>query len=87
MKAKYKIVYVDEGVIALVEGAGELSITEDVHAVIADLQTQILVREQRIVYQDTAGIWDEIVLNEWGDFDNFNILYERHLGQVLAKLR
>ena len=86
MRAKYKIVYMNEGVIALVDCAGERTITEDIHSVIFDLQVRIDIGERRIVYRDSAGIWDEIVLNQHGDFAEVNMLAERHLGQVLARM-
>ena len=39
-----------------------------------------------MIYRDTRGIWDELLVNRTGRFAGFSSINERDLAAALAKL-
>jgi hypothetical protein len=64
--ATYRLILWSPNVVAIVDASTELSapvrsVTNAAEAVVADLWDRGLLAEQRLVYRDTEGRWDEIV--------------------------
>lgn len=74
-------------VVALVDANdGGLSITNGAEAVLADLKRRgISQPNDRVIYCDTEGQWDELCVDERG-FVGFRILGAEKLSDALARL-
>jgi len=73
MKSVYEIVAVQDGIVFLIdlEASNSMSVTNDAERVYADVRNKY--PNQRVVYRDTMGNWDEIVLeNEMANFIPYN---------------
>lgn len=65
-----------------------MSITNDVENVLYDLKAIIPdLKNKHIIYQDTAGIFDEIAVTSDCEFLGFNYLGETSLHQALRVLK
>jgi RPA family protein len=42
--------------------------------------------QYRVIYRDTRGIWDQILVDPTGHFAGFSSLNERELSAALARL-
>lgn len=73
-------------IIALVDKDEGRTVTNDADAVIACLATNYDLSKFRVIYRDTRGIWDEMVVRD-GRFADFRSINERELDKALAKVR
>jgi hypothetical protein len=88
-KNKLRAVYsraVHGDVIAIVDLCGGKSVTNDVENVIADLEAQFDLSKYRVIYRDTRGIWDQILVDRLGRFAGFSAINERDLAAALARM-
>jgi hypothetical protein len=86
LRAQYSRV-VHGSVIAIVDHCGGKSVTNDAENVIADLVRQGFdLSKYQVIYQDTRGIWDQILVDSTGRFAGFSSINERDLHSALAKL-
>lgn len=59
VRAKYRVCRIDPGVIWIEDTGREcLSVTNDAHAVVAELAAEY--GDRRIIYKDSMGAWDEL---------------------------
>lgn len=74
-------------VIAIVDHGGGKSVTNDAENVVADLIRQGFdLLEHRVIYKDTRGIWDQILVDRTGRFAGFSSIDERDLPAALARM-
>ena len=86
---KHRAVYsrtVHGNVIAIVDHAAGKSVTNDADNVIADLAANFDLSKYRVIYQDTRGIWDQMLVDPTGRFASFSSINERYLLSALARL-
>ena len=73
-------------VVALVDAGDGLTITNAAEAVIADLKRRgISQANDRVIYRDTEGLWDELCVAERG-FVGFRVLGAASLEAALARI-
>jgi len=73
-------------VIAIVDLCGGKSVTNDAENVIADLEAQFDLSKYRVIYRDTRGIWDQILVDPLRRFAGFSSINERDLAAALARM-
>jgi hypothetical protein len=74
-------------VIAIIDHDQGRSVTNDAENVIADLLAQGFdLSRYLVIYKDTRGIWDQILVDRTGRFAGFSSINERDLFTALAKL-
>jgi hypothetical protein len=73
-------------VIAVIDYDQGKSVTNDAENVIADLAASFDLSKYRVIYRDTRGIWDEMLVDRTGQFAGFSSINERDLPAALAKL-
>jgi hypothetical protein len=74
-------------VIAIVDHHQGKSVTNDAENVIADLARRGFdLARFRVIYRDTRGIWDQLLVDRTGHFAGFSNLNERDLSGALGKL-
>jgi hypothetical protein len=86
---KHRAVYshtVHGNVIAIIDHDAGKSVTNDADNVIADLAANFDLAKYRVIYQDTRGIWDELLVDRTGRFAGFSSINERDLPMALARL-
>ena len=86
---KYRAVYsytLHGNVIAIADHGAGKSVTNDADNVIADLAANFDLSKYRVIYQDTRGIWDEMLIDRTGRFAGFSSINERDLPTALARL-
>jgi hypothetical protein len=72
-------------IIAIVDEDEGRSVTNDADAVIACLATNFDLSKYRVIYRDTCGIWDEMIVRD-GRFADFCSINERDFDKALAKV-
>ena len=73
-------------VIAIVDYDHGRSVTNDAENVIADLDACFDLSKYQLIYRDTRGIWDQILVDRTGHFAGFSSINERDLSAALAKI-
>lgn len=74
-------------VIAIIDHRESRSVTNDAENVIEDLVRQGFdLMQYHLIYKDTRGIWDQILVDRTGHFAGFSSINERDLSSALAKL-
>jgi hypothetical protein len=74
-------------VIAIIDHDEGRSVTNDAENVIDDLTRQGFdLSKYRVIYRDTRGIWDQVLVDRTGRFAGFSTINERDLSAALAKL-
>ena len=89
LKNKLRAVYsraIHGNVIAIVDHDEGKSVTNDSENVIADLAADFDLSQYRVIYRDTRGIWDQMLVDRTGRFAGFSCLNERDLPAALARL-
>ena len=90
LKNKIRAVYsrtVNGNVIAIIDHDGPRSVTNDADNVIADLAAQGFdLSRYLVIYKDTRGIWDQLLVDRTGRFAGFSSINERDLSAALAKV-
>jgi hypothetical protein len=72
-------------VIAVVDHDHGRSVTNDAEAVIAQLAEKFDLSKFHVIYRDTRGVWDELLVQH-GQFVGFRSINERELEAALAKV-
>ena len=90
LKNKTRAVYsrsIHGNVIAIVDHDGPRSVTNDAENVIADLAAQGFdLSRFQVIYRDTRGFWDQILVHRTGHFAGFSSRNERDLSAALGKV-
>lgn len=74
-------------VIAITDHDQGRSVTNDADNVIADLAAQGFdLSRYLVIYRDTRGIWDQLLVDSTGHFAGFSSINERDLSAALAKV-
>ena len=73
-------------VIAVIDHDHGRSVTNDAENVIADLAADFDLSRYLVIYRDTRGIWDQLLVDRTGHFAGFSSINERDLPAALAKL-
>ena len=74
-------------VIAIIDHDQGRSVTNDAENVIADLVRQGFdLSRYQVIYRDTRGIWDQLLVDSNGHFAGFSTINERDLSAALAKI-
>jgi hypothetical protein len=73
-------------VIVLIDHDQGKSLTNDAENVIADLAADFDLSKYLIIYRDTRGIYDQLLVDCTGHFAGFSSINERDLSAALAKL-
>jgi hypothetical protein len=89
LKNKLRSVYsraVYGNVITIIDHAQGKSVTNDADNVIADLAADFDLSKYHVIYRDTRGIWDQLLVDRTGHFAGFSSINERDLSAALAKV-
>jgi hypothetical protein len=89
LKNKLRAVYsrsVHGNVIAIIDHDAGRSVTNDADNVIADLAADFDISRYHVIYRDTRGIWDQILVDRTGRFAGFSALNECDLPSAIGKL-
>jgi hypothetical protein len=90
LKNKLRAVYsraVHGNVIAIIDHDAGRSVTNDAENVIDDLTRQGFdLSKYRVIYRDTRGIWDQILVDRTGRFAGYSCINERDLSAALTKV-
>ena len=89
LKNRLRAVYsraVHGNVIAIIDHDEGKSVTNDAENVIADLAADFDLSKYRVIYRDTRGIWDQMLVGRTGHFVGFSSINERDLPAALARL-
>jgi hypothetical protein len=74
-------------VIAIIDRDEGRSVTNDADNVIDDLTRQGFdLSKYLVIYRDTRGIWDQLLVDCSGRFAGFSSINERDLGAALGKV-
>ena len=73
-------------VIAIIDHEQGRSVTNDAENVIADLDANFDLSKYQVIYRDTRGIWDQILVDRTGHFAGFSSINERGLPAALARV-
>lgn len=75
------------GVVCIVDPDTGASVTNDVDSVLARISADgVDLHAHPVIYRDSMGIWDEIVMDDRGGFDGFLGINERGLDAAIAKI-
>lgn len=78
---------VEDGIICIVDRDTGKSVTNDVNNVVADLvHAGVWQRGMPVIYRDTRGVWDQIVVKD-GHFHSFAPINERDKDAAKTKLK
>jgi hypothetical protein len=89
LKNKLRSVYsrtIYGNVITIIDHAQGKSVTNDADNVIADLAADFDLSKYHVIYRDTRGIWDQLLVDRTGHFAGFSSINERDLSAALAKV-
>jgi len=89
LKNKLQAVYsrsVHGNVIALIDQDGPRSVTNDAENVIAALAADFDLSQYQVIYRDTRGIWDQLLVNPAGRFAGFSSINVRDLDEALTRV-
>jgi hypothetical protein len=73
-------------VIAIVDHHQGRSVTNDADNVIADLAADFDLSKYLVIYRDTRGIWDQLLVDRTGRFAGFSSINERELSAAIGKV-
>jgi hypothetical protein len=74
-------------VIAIIDHDGARSVTNDAENVINDLARDGFdLSQYHVIYKDTRGIWDQILVDRTGRFAGYSSINERDLAAALTKV-
>jgi hypothetical protein len=74
-----------DGVIAIFGSDEGRSLTNDANLVVKTLAGKFDLSKYRVIYRDTRGIWDEMLVRD-GRFAGFASINERDLEAALVKI-
>jgi hypothetical protein len=91
LKNKLRAVYsrsVHGNVIAVIDHDGPRSVTNDAENVIADLAADFGdLATYQVIFRDTRGIWDQLLVNPAGRFAGFSSINVRDLDDALTRVK
>jgi len=74
-------------VIAIIDHDGARSVTNDAENVVNDLARDGFdLSQYQVIYRDTRGIWDQILVDRIGRFAGYSSINERDLVAALTKV-
>jgi hypothetical protein len=73
-------------VIAIIDHDGAKSVTNDAENVISDLARDLDLTQYQVIYRDTRGIWDQILVDRTGRFAGYSSINERDLSAAITKV-
>jgi hypothetical protein len=73
-------------VIAVVDHDEGRTVTNDAENVIADLAGDFDLSKYLVIYRDTRGIWDQLLVDRTGRFAGFSSINERELSAAIGKV-
>lgn len=85
MRSMYEVKVI-EGVICITDLGGMKSVTNDIEAIIGDLARAGLSLNAPIVYRDSDGNWDGVLV-ENGAFKGFRILADQFRQEAMAAIK
>jgi hypothetical protein len=86
-RAAYDVTFRDNIVIVVDRNEGRKSVTNDAENVIADLRKLYdLTACQAVIYRDSRGIWDRLLIDDQGRFAGFSALNEPTLEAAIARV-
>lgn len=75
-------------VVCIIDHDNGMSVTNDIERVLADIKGEgVPLGSYRVIYRDTMGVWDEVVLNDDGTFRAFKSINEQQFDAALAKVQ
>ena len=78
---------VHNNVIAIIDHDQGRTVTNDAANVIDDLKRQGFdLSKYHVIFKDTRGIWDQILVDRTGHFAGFRSINERDLSAALGKV-
>jgi hypothetical protein len=89
LKNKLRAIYsrtVHGNVIVIVDHDQGKSVTNDAENVIADLAADFDLSKYLVIYRDTRGIYDQLLVDRTGHFAGFSSINEYDLSAALARL-
>ena len=89
LKNHHRAIYsrtVHGNVIVIEDLNGPKSVTNDAENVIRDLDASFDLSKYLVIYRDTRGIYDQLLVDRTGHFVGFSSINERNLPAALAKL-
>jgi hypothetical protein len=73
-------------VIAIIDHHQGRSVTNDADNVIVDLAADFDLSKYLVIYRDTRGIWDQLLVDRTGRFAGFSSINERELSAAIGKV-
>jgi hypothetical protein len=73
-------------VIAIIDHHQGRSVTNDADNVIVDLAADFDLSKYLVIYRDTRGIWDQLLVDRTGRFAGFSSINERELPAAIGKV-
>lgn len=86
LKAKFTIVAELPDVVAIEDLDGPKSVTNDAERVVRYL-AELGLKERRLIYRDTDGVWDELAHDGKGAFKGFRPIRSELLNDALREVR
>jgi hypothetical protein len=69
-RARFKAELVDDDLIVIEDLNGDKSVTNDIERVIATIAEYVTIGRRRIIYRDSSGRWDGVLVRD-GAFRSF----------------
>lgn len=87
-QAEFTFEVIEEVLVIFDKDNGGASVTNDVQNVLDKVQSKIgtLSNIERVIYQDSRGVFDEIRINDRGEFVGFYPVNKRSLSAAMAKI-
>lgn len=85
MRSMYKMENID-GVICIVDLDGDKSVTNDIENVIDDLARAGIRLDGPVIYKDSDGIWDEVLVSD-NKFKDFQFINVRKVEDAIAAVK
>jgi hypothetical protein len=73
-------------VIAIIDHDAGRTVSNDAANLIADLAADFDLSKYHVIYRDTRGMWDQILVDRTGHFVGFSSINERDLPAAIARL-
>jgi hypothetical protein len=73
-------------VIAIIDHDAGRTVSNDAANLIADLAADFDLSKYHVIYRDTRGMWDQILVDRTGHFVGFSSINERDLPTAIARL-
>lgn len=75
------------GVVRIIDAnLGAPSVTNDIEAILDDIRVQGRIAGAKVVYQDSTGIWDQIIVDANGRFRDIKVLGARSEREAVLRV-